>query len=492
MSTSKKSSTSDKKKYYKKAVTFSVILSTEKTEVLKDKDLLTQLAYLNNYGHIDRILLDIGKQAQTEKAFPEGTLKNENIKEEFASNIEFKLNNIPISDRYVFLTDDESRLEDSKYNDIKGKKIVPIVCSDINKIKEMVKFLQRLRFENEMEEEDKSSRKRNVYVHVDMGKPAEKFNNLHKHQKSAKVLGRIKRYMKTKLGKLSMDKGYYKFIEDSDDYAKSNNELTINIGLQEDIFFNVSILIDNNNSKFVEHLILGEPENRLSSKVVKYLEGEIPKPQKTHKAKNTRGDRSEQSTKSRRRRTKKGDITRVSLKNNSAATESFKEYDTALSKLDQNTLKDYSNLKQKLSYLNMKKEELKKDIEEVDTKLTNLKKNMSPDQVKNLEKFTKKEKLDEKQQSNSFKDKPRIEKHNAQTQAIKDANNIETKREKAFTAAAQEEARSEKKAQRQKERNQASLKYKVKKQLSELGKTKKKGFFGRLKAKLTKKRKGKK
>lgn len=469
MTTSNKSSTNDKKKYYKKTVTFSVILSTEDTNVLKNDELLKQLAYLNNYGHIDRILLDIGVSKNTEKAIPNTISLKPQIKDEFTSNIKINLDDIPVGNKYVFLTDDIRRLDNNKFKSIKDKKnIVPIICKT-NKIVEMVKFLQRLRFENVILEN--KSRERNVYLHVNMDKPeGKKFNNLHKNQKSSKVLGRIKRYMKTKLGKLSMNKGYYGLGEELVALDNNKTKLTINIGLEHDSNFNVNIHINNNNCKFVEHLILGEPEGKLPSRVVNYLEGERKsKPTGKHTAKVKREDRSEQSTR-RRRTIKKKNIKKVELNKNTAATNSFKEYGKDLKALDgDGRLKNYSILKQKLSYLNMKKDELNQDIINVEEKLTKLENNMPESIVHNLQKFIKKGEL-------SASDK----------QKLKNLNNLNsnslTKKEiEALRIQVQKyEATPKQKDIRKKKSEQKNLENKVKKQLSELGKTKKKGLLTRI------------
>jgi len=489
MSTSNKSSTNDKKKYYKKVVTFSVILSTKDTDVLKNDELLKQLAYLNNYGHIDRILLDIGAQDSSENVLPDDTLSNnKNIKEEFASNIKFNLNNIPVGNKYVFLTDDIKRLDNNKFDSIRDKNIVPIVCKN-TKIYEMVKFLQRLRFENVILEN--KSRERNVYLHVNMDKPeGKKFNNLHKFQKSSKVLGRIKRYMETKLGELSTYKGYYGLLKNnSHDHKVVNNsrnqlppeipgqnlesynksKLTINIGLEHNDKFDVNIHINNDNCKFVEHLILGEREDRLPNRVVNYLEGRREsKPTRKHTAKVKRKDRSEQSTR-RRRTIKKKDITKVELKMNTAATNNFKDYAKTLEQVDgDGRLKEYSKLKQKLSYLNMKKGELEQDIKNVKDNITVLEEKMPKQQVGELQNFIKNEKLPEN--ARNILDSPNKENKTLLPLTNSGRNNLMKK-------VRMHEATTEQQDKRQKERKQENLKHKVKKQLSKLGKTKKKGLL---------------
>ena len=496
MSTSNKSSTNDKKKYYKKVVTFSVILSTEDTDVLKNDELLKQLAYLNNYGHIDRILLDIGGSENTEKALPDDTLSNhKNIKEEFASNMKFNLNDIPVGNKYVFLTDDIKRLDNKKYNSIRDKNIVPIVC-ETTKIYEMVKFLQRLRFENVILEN--KSRERNVYLHVNMDKPeGKKFNNLHKFQKSSKVLGRIKRYMETKLGELSTNKGYYGLLKNHRYVRKvvnnSRNELpsgilgqnlgqynktklTINIGLEHNDKFDVNIHINNDNCKFVEHLILGEREGILPIRVVNYLKGEREsKPTRKHTAKFKRKDRSEQSTR-RRRTIKKKDITKVELKGNTAATNNFKKYGNALEQVDgDGRLKKYSKLKQKLSYLNMKKGELEQDIKNVEENITDLENKMPKQQVEQLQNFIKKEKL-------SDNDKKKLDSLNKEENK-KLTNSV---RNNLMKKVRKHEATSEQQGKRQKERSDKE-KALAEKMLKEK-ETKKKGLLARIADRFTRKR----
>jgi hypothetical protein len=335
----------------RKSVEFSVIVkipddvSYESIAEGDKQTLVEELARLNMHGHIKHIMLDFPENARNVVSANTGSLNNvlenvlPNIKDEYSdpsviTGLQRVFEN-PENENIVILTDKHIDLseKDSKYNHIQSATVVQILykldgysASDMkntnnagnidnyfkkacgNPLIRMVKFLQRLRFDDYADwnnTTNKETKETRCHTFLETSFSTGKYEyikdyltNKHGHiskSKGMKYTGIIEE-MKNTLSKTQNIRGSEKEKEKEIEIEKqisarifTNNRLSkieqntrgfyINITEktdepEPDAYNKVNIIITDPNQKLVAHLVAAETEDKLSSDQEKYLKGE--------------------------------------------------------------------------------------------------------------------------------------------------------------------------------------------------------------------------
>lgn len=314
-SSSSKSGRSTKSKKKISLLNFNVILSLSDETYLTKDNIVINLGLLNTYPHIKSIMLDIGKHDKTSSSLPDSGLKfvNDEIKDQFSEGIKFDLTNdlinntdIDISKNYIFITDDITRLDNDKFNEMKEKeRYVSILCKqDRYIIAEVLKFLQTLQLDP-------------ITTLIDINSPEDRKPT----DKELKLYKTIRKSMKVK-----EDTPY-------SNQDGGSGELKIRIsGTQPPELNDKDVLFfyhnDNKSIKLLTKL---------------FKQQKIKTPPRTKKLKKLTNRR---RTLIRTQSIKKGDI-----KQNTAVPKRVKDFNKALDKIDQERLKNKAKLNQKLDLM---------------------------------------------------------------------------------------------------------------------------------------------
>lgn len=401
------SSTTNKNKTKKPLLNFNVILSLSDENYLTKDNIVTNLGLLNTYPHIKTIMLDIGEQDNSASSLPDGLkFVTEEIKDQFSKDIKLDLTNdlinnkdSDISKNYIFITDDIIRLDNKKFEKMKQQqRYVSILCKKDNYIiTEVLKFLQTLKLDPNT-----------TLIDIDnpIGrKPTE--NELKLYQTIQKSMK-----MKEDIPYLKQDGG--------------SGELKIRIsGTQPPELNKKDILFFyHNEAKSI----------KLLTKLFKQDKIKIPSPTK-------KIIRRQKKTK---KRLPNLSIKRLPLQNNTAVSERVKNYNNALSNIDQDKLKKKEELNQKLDIMSdllkdLKNENDEKKVNDINRQINELHNEIQeliPQQSinQNTEKKLRSAIVDVKNNSqlpnlNNKLQNLNIERNNAQKQAIKNIEEKERLRE---------------------------------------------------------------
>lgn len=479
---SRSSSISNQPKKNKSIIDFNVILSLSDENYLTKDVIVNTLGLLNSYPHVKRIVLDIGKQSNSSSSLPDRGLKSvpDEIKEQFSQDIKFNLTNdlinntdIDKSKNYIFITDDITRLDNDKFEQIKQlQRYVSILCKkDKHIITEILKFLETLQL-------DPNS------TLIDIDNPKDRKPT----DKESKLYETIRQNMgmKENIPYLNQDGG--------------SGELKVRIsGTQPAELKDKDVL-------FFYH----DDDKSIKLLTKLFKQGKIKNTKKTKELKKLTKKNKKQQSKSLRKKS----IKKLNIQQNTAVSERVKKYNTTLGKIDQERLKKKEELNKKLDLMSdllkdLKNENDEKKVNDINRQINELHNEIQeliPQQTidqnteNELQTVIQTVDVNKKSQLPTLNNKLQnlnIERNNAQKQAIKNIEEKERlKEEEKRKKEAKEISRASKKALKKAKKGFLTRLRRTRKRNIEHKKAEqsilgKPGLFQRIKNKLTRKRKKK-
>lgn len=305
-----KSISSNKKKKGQSALDFNVILSLSNENYITKADIINKLGLLNTYPHVKKIILDIGEQNNSSSSIPDIGFKyvSDEIKDQFSKDIKFDLTQdlinkkLDLSKNYIFITDDITRLDNDKFKKMRDQRYITILCKkDKYIITEVLKFLQTLRLDPN-----------DTLIDIDNvkdRKPNEKELELYESIRKSMGMEEDFRYLNQKggSGKLKIR------ITGTKPPELKNKDVLF-------FYHNDSESIKLLSKLFNQHTIKETKETKKLKK-------------KTRKRINNKTRKS---------------IERINIQSNEAVSERVKNYNTTLSKINQNKRNKYAELHRKL------------------------------------------------------------------------------------------------------------------------------------------------